>query len=442
LYRITGIDYFANMLATTLLVKKREGHALSDDEIRFLIDGFCSGDVPDYQMSALAMAICVQGMNARETATLTRAMLESGDQLPRGDSGDGSKPRVDKHSTGGLGDKVSLVLAPLLSACDVLVPMVSGRGLGTTGGTLDKLESIDGFQTQLSTENSSKVLREVGAFIMGASDRIAPADRSLYALRDVTGTVESIPLITASILSKKLAANLDALVMDVKTGSGAFMQTEAEAVALAQSLIQVGQQAGLPTTAILSDMDQPLGETIGNAIEVNEAVQVLRGQGGEVRDLTIELCADLLVQAKVETSHQSARDRLARVIDGGTAMEQFERMVRAQGGRLKYPLDLYPATEVAVPNDGFLARLDCAAIGQAVIALGGGRRTKADAIDHRVGIRIHGRIGDQIEKGQTMFTLHCHPDRASKYVSVLGAAVEMSDGPVRRRPLILDRLCH
>jgi pyrimidine-nucleoside phosphorylase len=430
------------MLASTLLVKKRQGRSLTDDEIRFLIEGFCSGDVADYQMSALAMAICLRGMNPRETATLTRVMLESGDRLPREHSDRSRRPRVDKHSTGGLGDKVSLVLAPLLAACDLDVPMISGRGLGLTGGTLDKLESIDGFRTQLTIDESSRVLREVGAFIVGASQRIAPADRKLYALRDVTGTVESIPLITASILSKKLAANLDALVMDVKVGSGALMKTEALATDLAESLVRVGGQAGLPTTAILSDMDQPLGQTIGNAIEVNEAFEVLDGRHGEVRDLTIELCADLLVQAEAAGTLDEARDRLANKIDSGHAMERFERMVSAQGGRLEYPLKLAPAHEIVAPHSGYLTRYDCAAMGEAVVALGGGRRRKDDAIDHGIGMKTHGRIGDAIDKGDPIFTLHCHPSRLRGYVNVLGEAVEITESPVQRRPLILQRLGH
>ncbi len=324
------------MLASTLLAKKRDGHSLADDEIRFLIEGFCSGEVADYQMSALAMAICLRGMNDRETTTLTCAMLASGNRLPRPQRDGDGRVRVDKHSTGGLGDKVSLILAPLLAACDLEVPMISGRGLGLTGGTLDKLESIEGFQTQLTVDESSRVLRDVGAFIIGASDDIAPADRSLYALRDVTGTVESIPLITASILSKKLAANLDALVMDVKAGSGAFMKDEAQATELAESLVRIGQLAGLPTSAILSDMDQPLGESIGNAVEVNESVDVLRGRGGEVRELSIELAADLLVRAQAARNLPEARLRLSETIDSGRAMERFERLVRA-GRTARWP---------------------------------------------------------------------------------------------------------
>ncbi|TWU49820.1 thymidine phosphorylase [Rubripirellula reticaptiva] len=427
------------MLASTLLSKKRDGYPLSDEEIRFLIEGFCSGEVADYQMSSLAMAICLRGMTPRETATLTRAMLESGDRLPRPTERDDSRPRVDKHSTGGLGDKVSLILAPLLAVCDVDVPMVSGRGLGLTGGTLDKLESIEGFTVDQTPEASAKILNQVGAFIVGASERIAPADRRLYALRDVTGTVESIPLITASILSKKLAANLDALVMDVKTGSGAFMKTPADAAALAKSLVSVGQQAGLPTIALMTDMDQPLGQTIGNAIEVNESVDVLRGQAGEVRDLTIELCAELLVQVQVCETIELARSKLVAAIDNGAAFEKFEQLVAAQGGRLRYPLPIADATPILAKQAGFIASLDCNVIGQSVVALGGGRRKTGDAIDHRVGIRVHHRIGDRVELGDPIATLHCHAGQASDYAGILANSVQISHDPVAKRPLILER---
>jgi pyrimidine-nucleoside phosphorylase len=309
-----------------------------------------------------------------------------------------------------------------------------------TGGTLDKLESIDGFQTQISPEESYKILHDVGAFIVGASERIAPADRKLYALRDVTGTVESIPLITASILSKKLAANLDALVMDVKSGSGAFMKTQQQATELAETLVRVGRQAGLPTTALLTDMDQPLGQAIGNAIEVNESVEVLQGLGGEVRDLSIELCADLLVQVRVAATLDDARVRLAQAIDSGRAMERFERMVHAQGGRLNCPLKLAAATEIVAQTSGFLEHYDCEAIGEAIVALGGGRRKKGDSIDHRVGIKIHGRIGDPINEGQPVLTLHTHKGQATDYVRGLGKAVEINENQVPRRPLILKRI--
>ncbi len=427
------------MLAAALLEKKRDGHALADDEIRFLVKGFCRGDVADYQMSALAMAICLRGMDFREISTLTMAMVDSGELLPR--LPDRDRPRVDKHSTGGLGDKVSLILAPLLAACDVDVPMISGRGLGLTGGTLDKLESIEGFRTQLTTEQSSDVLREVGMFIIGASDRIAPADQRLYALRDVTGTVDSIALITASILSKKLAANLDALVMDVKVGRGAFMKTIDRATELATTIVQVGNKAGLPTTAILSDMDQPLGFAVGNSIEVNESVEVLRGHGPiEVRELAVELGSELLVQVKMAISREDARSRLQGAIDSGMAMERFERMVRAQGGRFKFPLDLAPGHEIVANESGFVVQYDCLAIGEAVVAMGGGRRRAEDSIDPSVGLCLHARIGEYVEKGQPILTAHYHSDRSGNYAMEMAAAVKIAEQPVDMRPLILQRL--
>ena len=434
------------MLVTNLLTKKRDGAALEADEIRFLIDGFCRGEVTDYQMSAFAMAVAIRGMDATETAVLTRAMLDSGDVLarPRDDANrepaSREKPRVDKHSTGGLGDMVSLILAPLLATCDVDVPMVSGRGLGLTGGTLDKLESIEGFQTQFDAAQLEQLLADCGAFIVGATDRIAPADRRLYALRDVTGTVESIPLITASILSKKLAANLDALVMDVKVGSAAFMKTHQRAKSLAHSLVNVGAQAGLPTSALLTDMDQPLGQSVGNAIEVNESIEVLGGAGGPVRDLTIELCADLLVRVGRETSLENARATLASRIDQGMARERFEKMVAAQGGKLCGPLTLAPAHVIPAPESGYLASLDCVTLGETVVQLGGGRRQVGDPIDHRVGIRVHGRIGDFFEKSQPVMTLYCALQDATDYVVPLASAFQLQEEVVQPQPLILDHV--
>ena len=431
------------MLASTLIVKKREGGELSDDEIRFLIAGFCSGEVADYQMSSLAMAICLRGMSARETATLTTAMLESGEPLPR--IGDG-KPRVDKHSTGGLGDKVSLILAPLLAVCDVDVPMVSGRGLGLTGGTLDKLEAIDGFRTDYSSDEATSLLKKVGAFIISANETIAPADRRLYALRDVTGTVESVPLITASILSKKLSASLDALVMDVKVGSGAFMPTLEKATELAHSIVSVGSAAGLPTKALITDMDQPLGETIGNAIEVNESIEVLQGKTGEVRELTVALCAELLVQVGVETMLSAAEERLQRALDSGAAMERFEKIVHAQSGTLpgshSGPLPLARELEISAKDTGYVKAIDCPAIGETVVAMGGGRRVKGDPIDHRVGIRVHHRIGDRVQRGDRVLTVHCGAasDYAGKPIDKLAGAIEIVNEPVDARPLVVTRI--
>ncbi len=435
------------MLAATLLEKKRDGQALSGEEIRFLIDGFCRGEVADYQMSAFTMAVCLKGMEPGEVTALTLAMLESGEVLPRLARGDRSnecarprsdRPRVDKHSTGGLGDKVSLILAPLLACCGVDVPMISGRGLGLTGGTLDKLEAIEGFRTALSVDASSKVLQEVGAFIVGASDNVAPADRRLYALRDVTGTVESIPLITASVLSKKLAANLDALVMDVKVGGGAFMKTPDRAGQLADSIVRVGRQAGLPTSAIVSDMDQPLGSAVGNAIEVNEAVDVLRGSGPEeVGELTVQLGAKLLLEVGLVGDHQQACEKLRRTLDKGLAMEKFEQMIHAQGGTLRCPLQLAPTHEVIAHRSGYLRSLDCTAIGRAVVAMGGGRRRVDDSIDPSVGISLHVRVGDPIEQGQRILTAHYHSDADCNYLEVLENAAEIVADSVSPRPLIL-----
>lgn len=437
------------MLTANLLAKKRDGHELADDEIRFLIDGFCDGTVGDYQMSAFAMAVCLRGMSPRETATLTRAMLESGDVLPRDVSllrgASEQTPRVDKHSTGGLGDKVSLILAPLLAACGVHVPMVSGRGLGLTGGTLDKLETIPGFRTGLSEQESSRVLRDVGAFIISASERIAPADRRLYALRDVTGTVESIPLITASILSKKLSASLDALVMDVKVGGAAFMKTLDDAKTLAASLESVGEQAGLPTAVVISDMDQPLGRAIGNANEVNESVEILAGRHRDdsslelVRDLTIRLCAELLVQVKVSDDLASASDRLDRALRDGSAMERFLQMVAAQGGRWDGELETVDAYPIHADQSGYVSRIDCTAIGSTVVAIGGGRRKLGDPIDPAVGVGIAVRIGDRVEKGQPLLELLCHRAQRDDYVKKLQDAVVISEHPVAARPLVLTR---
>ncbi len=430
------------MLTAELIAKKRDGKELNDAEIEFLIRGYCDDSIADYQMSALAMAICLKGMTARETATLTAAMLHSGERLPREVSD--STPRVDKHSTGGLGDKVSLILAPLLAACGVHVPMISGRGLGLTGGTLDKLEAIAGFEVNLDTSRSAAVLRQAGAFIISAGPSIAPADRRLYALRDVTGTVESIPLITASILSKKLAASLDALVMDVKVGGVAFMKSLGAAAALADSLCRVGKQAGLPTTALVTDMDQPLGVAVGNANEVNESLDVLAGRRRDVpaieavRELTVRLSAQLLVAVRVEETTDVATKRLHRALDDGSAMERFERMVAAQGGKLDGPLPVAAPEDVTAEADGWVASVDCHAIGSTVVAMGGGRRKMGDPIDHSVGIEVLVRVGDRVKRGQPVLRVHCPVGYRKKYLGALIQAVQLNENAVEPLPLILQ----
>ncbi|MDZ4851976.1 MAG: thymidine phosphorylase [Pirellulaceae bacterium] len=401
------------MLNPVLVIeRKRDGHALTSDEIRFLISGYAKGEIPDYQMSAWAMAVYLQGMNAEEIAVLTSAMIATGDRLnPVGD-----KPRVDKHSTGGLGDKVSLILAPLLACADVHVPMISGRGLGITGGTLDKLEAIPGYRTNLDEAAIEQQLREVGCVITGASDRIVPADKKLYALRDVTATVPSVALITASILSKKMAESLTGLILDVKFGSGAFMQTETEARILAESLVSTGNLLGLPTSALLSDMTQPLGKMVGNANEVVESRETLKGGGpADVRILTLELSARLLVDIRASLDIDSARQSLEQILDSGRAFEQFERMVTAQGGRLDAMPKLGKSHDLTAKASGFLQSIDGQRLGHAVIALGGGRKFVGQAIDPSVGLEMLVRVGDKIQTGQPLVRVFSgeKSDRAS-----------------------------
>jgi len=352
-----------------LIAKKRDGHELTANEIAALVAGYAEERIPDYQMSAWAMAVYLRGMTTAETAALTEAMLHSGTTLtwPAGGA------IVDKHSTGGIGDKTSLILAPLLACYGLRVPMISGRGLGATGGTLDKLEAIAGFRTNLSLPEIERVVNDpaVGCVITGASQELAPADRKLYALRDVTATVASIPLITASIMSKKLAEGLQALVLDVKFGSGAFMKTRAAAEELAQSLVATGKRMGVATTALLTDMNQPLGQMAGNAVEVQESIEVLQGNGPEdVRDLTIALGAEVMVSAKQSGSLLTASEQLARSLDDGSAYERFARMVAAQGGNLDAPRPIAEESIVAAEQRGFLAAVDTEALGIAVIEMG------------------------------------------------------------------------
>ncbi|MEM6981130.1 MAG: thymidine phosphorylase [Planctomycetota bacterium] len=417
--------------------QKRDGEALSDAQIGQFIEGYVRGDVADYQMAAMAMAMCLRGLNTSEIASLTRHMLESGTPLTRVTD----RPRIDKHSTGGLGDKVSLILAPLLACFDVEVPMISGRGLGRTGGTLDKLEAIPGFQTQLPDEVTTDMLSSIGAFIVGATEAIAPADRKLYGLRDVTATVESIGLITASILSKKLSASLDALVIDVKVGSAAFMPTIEEARQLAHSLVDVGQSSGLPTMAMLSDMDQPLGVAIGNAIEVNESLDVLAGGGPpRVRQLTIGLSASLLKQAGAFASLDEARELLTQKLADGSAHEKFMTMVRAQGGLLDGPLPLDPISDIVAERDGHVTAIDCREIADAVIAMGGGRRRTGDQLDFGVGIAMQVEIGDVVSKGDVLMQCHATPEKHAAVVNQLKHSVKIQDEPVKARELILETI--
>jgi pyrimidine-nucleoside phosphorylase len=419
--------------------RKRDGGELAGDEIADLIAGYVRGDVPDYQMAAFAMAVTLRGMSRDETLALTEAMLASGETLHRPQGG---PPRVGKHSTGGVGDKVSLVLVPLLAACGLAVPKISGRGLGPTGGTLDKLESIPGLRIDLSPPEAAAVLAAVGCHITSASADIVPADRKLYALRDVTGTVVSIPLITASILSKKLAEDLDALVLDVKSGSGAFMQTLEEARELAWSLVTVASRHGIACTALLTDMDQPLGRAAGNAIEVDEAVAVLRGEGpAELVEITAALGAELLLAVGRAPSREAAAAELRRRLGAGEGYEVFARMVRAQGGDLEAPRPRAPAHDLPAPGAGWVESLDTRAVGRAVIELGGGRRRQGDVIDPSVGVECLVRIGDRLETGDPLFRVYGRDAATVERVRRgLLRALELSLEPVDPRPLVLERI--
>jgi pyrimidine-nucleoside phosphorylase len=426
------------MNVVQLISKKRDGHELTEDEIGALVAGYVRGDVPDYQMSAWAMAVFLRGMTVEETAALTEHMLHSGITF---DWPDGESPKVDKHSTGGIGDKVSLPLAPLLACCDLQVPMISGRGLGATGGTLDKLEAIPGFRTDLSTAEMQRVCRDVGCVISGATADLVPADRKLYALRDVTGTVPSIPLITASIMSKKLAEGLDALVLDVKHGSGAFMKTLDDARALAQSMVNTGRRMGVPTTALLTDMNQPLGRLAGNAVEVNESVAALQGAGpADLMDVTLELGAELLVLAKRETTTAAARHRLEKAISSGAGLEKFREMVAAQGGDLDAPRPVAPAHDVASPWGGYVTAIDTERLGFVIINLGGGRKQLGDKLDLSVGLEMLVRLGDQVDAGQPLVRVFAQADAVAHVKRDLLAAVTIGDNPIEPPPLIVERI--
>ena len=434
------------MVPQWLIEKKRDGGALSAEEIRAFVAGYTAGTIPDYQMAALAMAIFFQGMTPDETAALTDAMMRSGDTLS---FAGWPRPTADKHSTGGIGDKISLVLGPLAASAGLAVPMISGRGLGLTGGTLDKLEAIPGFNTRLSPDAFRAALSRAGCAIIGQTDRLAPADRKLYALRDVTGTVPSIPLITASILSKKLAEGAASLVLDVKCGCGAFMRTPEQARALADSLLRVGRALGRTMAALITDMEQPLGRTAGNALEVREAVDVLRGGGpADVRSLTLALTARMCLLAGVATDAAAAeRDLDARLVDG-RALAAFRDMVAAQGGDIRVADDpgaVLPTAAVIeslpAPADGWVAGVDAEIIGRVVLQLGAGRRRSDDVIDPAAGVDRLVQCGDRVRRGEPLMRLHAAtPDLIAAVRDAARGAVRLTDAPVTRPPLILETL--
>ncbi len=426
------------MTPALVIEKKRDGLALLPEEIAAFVDGFARGTIPEYQMAALAMAIYWRGMTPEETAALTDAMLASGQRLQWRP---GALPRVDKHSTGGIGDKTSLILAPLLACCGLAVPMISGRGLGPTGGTLDKLEAIPGFRTNLDLAEIQKLTKRVGCVITGASDEIAPADQKLYALRDVTATVPSIPLITASIMSKKLAESLDALVLDVKCGSGAFMKTLDRALALARSLVETGRRMGVKTSALVTDMNQPLGRMAGNVVEVQECLDALEGNGpADLWECTRELGAELLVLTGQQAGLAAARKTLDDQLASGQAMEKFREMITAQGGNLDKLPTRAESHEISLDWSGYVHSIDTQWLGVAIIELGGGRKVMTDKVDHTVGLEMLVRIGDHIEAEQPVVRVFASAEGLSRVRRTIAAAFTKSDKPVIPPPLVLDRI--
>ena len=428
-----------------LLEKKKNGGILTKEEIKFMIQGYTHGDIPDYQMSAMTMAICFQGMNPQETGDLTLAMRDSGDTL---DLSGIRGIKVDKHSTGGVGDKTSLALAPLVSSVGVKVAKMSGRGLGHTGGTIDKLESIPGFSTELTMDGFIHQVDTIGMAIMGQTADLAPADKKLYALRDVTATVDQMALIASSIMSKKLAAGADAIVLDVKCGSGAFMKDRKGADALAEAMVSIGRHAGKQVWAYITDMDQPLGNAVGNAIEVREAIDTLKGEGpADFCELVLTLGSRMCIFAGVAKDFDSAYALLSEQLHSGKALAQMARFVEAQGGDPSYVLDekkLKLAAKVkplTAKEAGYVSGIACAEVGMASLALGGGRETKADTIDPEVGIMLHKKVGDAVKPGDVLAEVYYNDDqKGDEGIKRLEAAYHIGAEAPEKRPIILGEV--
>jgi pyrimidine-nucleoside phosphorylase len=433
------------MHAVDIIIKKRDGGELSREEIEFFIRGFQSGEIPDYQVSAWAMAVLFNGMTARETADLTLVMAESGDQLDLSDVVDFS---VDKHSTGGVGDKTTLVVGPIVSACCVPVGKMSGRGLGFTGGTLDKMESIAGYCVDLTADQFKQQLKSIGIVLCGQTADLAPADGVLYALRDVTGTVPSIPLIASSVMSKKIAGGADAVVLDVKTGTGAFMKKLEDARRLARMMVDIGEHAGRKVVALISDMNQPLGLAVGNALEVREAVETLRGDGpADFREHCLTVAAHMVHVAGQADTLEQARAQVESSLDHGAGLEKFKQLVAAQDGDVRYVdnLDLLPQAPVVkivlTGSQGYLAKIDAREVGLTAMELGAGRQRKRDPVDHAVGIVLHRKVGDAVEADEPLFTIHAQTDQAADSAAKrLLKATEVSSEPVERLPLFYETI--
>lgn len=433
------------MLMTELLAKKRDGQELEREEIDFMIDGYTRGEIPEYQMSAMCMAILLRGMSDRETLDLTMAMVNSGETL---DLSPIKGMKADKHSTGGVGDKTSLVLCPMVAACGLKIAKMSGRGLGHTGGTIDKLESFPGFTTEISEEDFFKNVNDTGLAIVGQTADLVPADKKLYALRDVTGTVPSIPLITSSIMSKKLASGADIIVLDVKCGSGAFMKTQEEALELAQGLTRIGRMAGRRCAAVITDMDQPLGYAVGNALEVKEAIAVLKGeQGGDLLELCLTLGGCMLTEAGIAGSTGEAREMLERSIKDGSALKKLSLMVTAQHGCGEdvYDTSRLPAApvqhELVARRGGYVSRIEAEKVGLVSMHLGGGRATKDSEIDLSVGLVLHKKLGDRVEPGESLATIHAgNREKALEAAAMLADCFSFSDEAVTRESFIKSTL--
>ncbi len=425
-----------------IISKKRDGLELSQEDIGFVISGYVRGDIPDYQVAAWLMAIYIRGLADRELADLTAIMLDSGDRIPLA-AVEGKK--IDKHSTGGVGDKISFVVAPLLAACGVRVPMLSGRGLGHTGGTLDKLEAIPGMNVFLTPDRFRQVLAETGMVICGQTDNIVPADKKLYALRDATATVSSIPLIASSIMSKKLALGSDGIVLDVKTGSGAFMKDEQDSIRLCRTMVAIGEKTGRPTLGIISSMDQPLGRAVGNSLEMIESIEALKGNGPEdIMQVTFALGWCMLRAAGQEMEYAKAVETFSAAIASGRALEVFRRFIAAQGGdaRVCDDYSLLPACrhreELVAPQAGTVARIDSFEVGMAAIDTGAGRRRKEDAVAYGGGFVFHANVGDKVKKGQSLLTIHSDSGELLPAVRErLTAAIRIEAGPVAKPKMVL-----
>ncbi|GCE25952.1 thymidine phosphorylase [Dictyobacter alpinus] len=431
------------MQTVELITKKRDGGTFSTDEIRWLIAQYTQGTIPDYQMASLLMAIYLRGMDARETSDLTLAMVNSGEQLRVNTL---VSPVVDKHSTGGVGDKVTLAVAPLVAACGVAVGKMTGRGLGHTGGTVDKLESVTGFHVELSRADFMRILQEHQIVLAGQSSDLAPADGKLYALRDVTGTIESIPLIASSIMSKKLAIGASHLLLDVKFGSGAFMKTIEQARELAQAMVEIGRAGNLHTVAAITSMEQPLGYAVGNAIELREAIDILHGQGpADVSELCYHEAAELLVMTGKAADLAEADQLVANAIQSGAAVKKLAEVIAAQGGdarQIENP-DLLPSAPIRVmlpaTQTGYIAAINAEGIGLASMSLGAGRFKKGEPVDHRTGLLLKAKIGDHVNAGDPLIEIHArNPEEAQQIQSALLACYQWSETPVQVQPLICD----